>query len=246
MKMNNPWELRIDDTRKIDSLYTFLIFCEDMTSECEYFKYFETDKIKINIFQNQKRNIENVIKAITHCKNNNIIDLENNVVDGFEIWCVYDRDQFIADPCFEENKTKFNIASTTAESHRINIAWSNDAFELWIILHLTELIDIENFKNRDNYYSFLEDYFKKIENKSDRLQKVLAHNTFSYKKDLKKRNNFIDIVRKEIIPKTNIAIERSKKLEQTHRGKSDLTDWCPCTLVHNLVERLLEVGQKKI
>ena len=244
--MNNPWELRSDDTRESDNLHTFLIFCEDETSECEYFRFFETEKIKINIFPNRKNTIENVVKAISYCKQNGIIREDNDVVDGFEVWCVYDRDLFVGDSRFEENKVRFNIASKAAESHKINVAWSNDAFELWIILHLTDLDDINNYKHRDIYYSYLDNYFKDKEDKSNRLQKILAHGTFSYKKDLKSKKNFTEIVRNEIIPHTYVAIERSKRIELIHKGKSDLTEWCPCTLVHNLVERLLDKGQKRI
>lgn len=244
--MNNPWELKTDDSRKVDNLQTFLIFCEDETSEYEYFKFFETEVIKINVFPNQKNSIENVIKAITYCKINNIIDAENNVIEGFEIWCVYDRDIFINDPNFAETKMKFNIASLTAELHKINLAWSNDSFELWILLHLAEIVELENFMHRDDYYRFLEEYFIKKENKSERLKAVLSHSTFSYKKDMKKRRNFIEVVRNEIIPNTFIAIDRSKNLLKSHEEKADLSDWCPCTLVHNLVERLISVGGKEI
>lgn len=245
--MNNPWELKTSNIREIDNLHTFLIFCEDQTSEYEYFKFFETEKIKINIFQNQKNSIENVIKAITYCKNNGIIDCDNNVIEGFEIWCVYDRDKFVEDPNFEETKTKFNIASLTAELHKINLAWSNDSFELWVLLHLQEIVDdIDNYLHRDNYYDFLEDYFKNKENKNERLELILSHSTFSYKRDMKKRRNFIEVVRNEILPFTNVAIERSKLLVSIHSEKEDLTNWCPCTLIHNLVERLLITGCKDI
>jgi hypothetical protein len=246
VKMNNPWELKINDTREIDNLYTFLIFCEDETSEYEYFKFFETDKIKINIFQNQKNSIENVIKAITYCNNNGIIDCNNNVIEGFEIWCVYDRDTFIDDPNFEETKTKFNIASSTADLHKINLAWSNDSFELWVLLHLKEITDLNDYLHRDNYYEFLENYFKNKENKNERLELILSHSTFTYKRDMKKRKNFIEVVRNEILPYTEIAIERSKNLASIHSHKEDLTNWCPCTLVHNLVERLLNTGRKEL
>lgn len=246
MKMNNPWELKTNDFREIDNLETFLIFCEDETSEYEYFKFFETEKIKINIFRNQKNSIENVIKAITYCKINNIIDNENNVIEGFEIWCVYDRDKFLEDPHFEETKTKFNIASTTAEQHKINLAWSNDSFELWIILHFTSIEDVNKFTHREEYYTFLDAYFIAKENKSERLQKILSYPSFSYKKDMKKRKNFNEVVRSEIIPLTHLAIERSLNLLARHSTKPDITDWCPCTLVHNLVERLLAVGEKEI
>lgn len=43
------------------------------------------------------------------------------------VWVVFDRDSFSA--------SKFNSAITKADSHDIQCAWSNEAFELWYLLH---------------------------------------------------------------------------------------------------------------
>jgi hypothetical protein len=48
MEKNKPWEIKVDDTRELNNLYTFIIFCEDEVSEYIYFKWFETSLIKIN------------------------------------------------------------------------------------------------------------------------------------------------------------------------------------------------------
>ena len=85
--MNKPWDIKSDDIRKVDSLPTFIIFCEDKVSEPIYFKHFETEKIKVNTIAAQKSKIKNVIKTICYCKENNIFEEEN-----IHIWCVFDRD----------------------------------------------------------------------------------------------------------------------------------------------------------
>jgi hypothetical protein len=79
------------------------------------------------------------------------------------------------------------------------------------------------------------------------LAKALSHGSFSYKRDCKSDNNFRNIVRSSIVRNTAIAIKRSRELEtyfenfdNSHHDKS------PCTLVHHLVEELLEYGKKQI
>jgi hypothetical protein len=245
--MNKPWDIKNDDSRSLDSIYTFLIFCEDETSEFEYLNWFETNLIKINVVPRQNSMTKNVIKAITHCSNAGIIDEDKNVVDGYEVWCVYDRDRYVANEL--EASTEFNIAHQVAESHKINLAWSNDSFELWILLHLCDVdLSDDSFKKREKYYIDLTEYFRNHSDPNERLQKILSHGTYSYKKDMKHRKNFNDVVRQEILPYTNIAIERAEYLVDyfKNQGETDLDKWTPCTLMHLLVKRLLEVGQKEI
>lgn len=244
--MDRPWDLKIEDNRLVDNIYTFLIFCEDETSEVEYFRWFETDAIKINIIPKQKSMITNVIKAITHCKTNGIIDENNEVVDGYEVWCVYDRDKDPDNSVLLESNNNFNIAHFVAEQHKINLAWSNDAFELWVVLHLMDVnVTDDEYKLRSKYYEVLDDYFKNHFNPNDRLTQILVHPSFSYKKDLKHRKNFIEVVREEILPQTKIAIQRAESmLLHNQNQSSNIEEWSPCTLVHLLVIRLLEKGEK--
>ena len=247
MIMNKPWDLKKSDERVIDNVYSFLIFCEDETSEVEYLTWFETNLIKINVVPKQRSMTTNVIKAITHCKTHGIIDEFNGVVDGYEVWCVYDRDKYEINQL--EDNTAFDIAHQVAELHKINLAWSNDSFELWILLHLFE-VDFTNreYFKREKYYDILTDYFKNHLNPNERLVKVLSHHTYNYKKDLKRRKNFIEIVLKEILPNTNIAIDRAKKLLDVFQqsGNTTYNSWIPCTLMHLLVIRLLTEGTKPI
>lgn len=246
--MDKPWEFKTDEERSVDNIYTFLIFCEDETSEVEYFRWYETDAIKINIFPKQKSMITNVVKAISHCKDCSIIDENNDVVDGYEVWCVYDSDknENAKDKFFLEDNQTFNIAHTVAESHKINLAWSNDAFELWIILHIMNIDNSdESYKSRKEYYKLLDNYFINHQNPNERLVRILEHKTFSYKKDLKHRKNFIEIVREGILPNTMTAIERAQDILEFYKTKNLPYDqWSPCTLVHLLVLRLLEKGGK--
>lgn len=249
--MSNAWDLKADDKRTSDSLYTFVIFCEDEISEYHYFKWFETPLIKVNVIRKQKSMLTNIKKAITYCTENGILVYKNNSykleLDGIEIWCVYDRDTEKNPHEIAENDNEFNLSISLAEQSDINVAWSNDAFELWISLHLMEINPaIEDTQSRNYYYEMLTEYFKNKPNPNNDLTKALAHASFSYKKDLKSKDNFINIVRSEILPNTTIAINRSTELHEIHKDKTNYYEKRPCTLIHKLVINLLDKGKQQI
>lgn len=249
--MNSAWDLKTDDSRTFDSLYTFIIFCEDDVSEYHYFKWFETPSIKINIIRKQKSMLTNVKKAITYCTEHGILVFKENKhileISGIEIWCVFDRDIESNPNEIIEKNNEFNLSISLAEQNDINVAWSNDAFELWILLHLLDVNPLlEDAKSRTYYYGCLTEYFKNHPNPNLDLAKALSHATFSYKRDLKSKTNFVSIVRNEIVPKTQIALERSIRLFEINKSKANHYDKRPCTSVHNLVISLLEKGGKEI
>lgn len=247
--MSEPWDIRTTDERASDTLPTFIIFCEDETSEPIYFKYFETEKIKVNPIPKQDSKIKNVLKAICHCKEKQLFDrVDGEDVIGDEnlhVWCVFDRDMEDTIDKISEGNIAFDESIKMAQNKGFKVAWSNDAFELWVLLHFIEINPLDAvYKNRINYYIALTDIFKKIENPNMDLIKALSHAGFNYKQDMKHANNFRNIVRAEIVKHTNIAISRANLLEE-HFNKQTLDDHekTPCTLVHHLVLELLEYGK---
>jgi hypothetical protein len=250
--MSNPWEIKQSDERIADSLPTFIIFCEDEVCEPIYFKFFETSKIKVNPIRNQKSMMDNVVNAICHCQENDLLEKTKDKLcvcrDGNQVWCVFDRD-------FEETEQKqirgnvlFDESIKTAESNGIRLAWSNDAFELWILLHF-EAIDFSDPENkkRQKYYDRLTDIFRNLTNPNADLLKVLRYAGYNYKENLKSENNFRNIVRTEIVKNTKIAIERAKDLESKYAQLSISNhEKSPFTLVHYLVEELIKYGGKEI
>lgn len=251
MEKNKPWEIKVDDTRELNNLYTFIIFCEDEVSEYIYFKWFETSLIKINIINKQKSMMSNVVKAINYYQNNQFLIQEDGKYmiesEGIEVWCVYDRDLETDANLIQEKNIEFNLSISTASDTGINVAWSNDAFELWILLHFLEVNPLNILtKERKYYYDQLTEIFKNLPNPNIDLQKALIHASFNYKKDLKQKNNFKDIVRPIILPKTNIAIQRAKALFEYHIQEQNYYNKKPCTLVYKLIERIIEKGGKEI
>ncbi len=249
--MSNPWDLKTDDSRSSDDLYTFIIFCEDEVSEYFYFKWFETSLIKINVINKQKSMLSNVTKAITYCHSNEILSFKEGKYflesEGIEIWCVFDRDKESNPVLIEEKNNEFNLSIKTAHDNQMKVAWSNDAFELWILLHLMEINhDEAESSKRFYYYDQLTNHYKNHPNPNTDLMKALTHPSFNYKKDMKHRDNFNNIVRSEILPFTNIAIERAKKLNDKHKDKVNYYEKHPCTLVYELVESLMLKGKKEL
>lgn len=248
----NPWEYKQNDKRDPNSLPTFIIFCEDEVSEPIYFKYFETARIKVNPVKNQKSKIENILKAITHCVGKGLMIYENDlpklIAKDTHIWCVYDRDlESIDNKKLDENNVSFNAAIETAKSCGINVAWSNDSFELWVLLHFEDVDPSkEENKFRKTYYSKLTNIFKSIQNPNPDLAKALAYVNFNYKESLKSESNFRNIVRVQMINDTKTAIDRAKKLEKHFTSSSPSNEKTPCTMVHYLVEELIRTGGKNI
>lgn len=250
--MINPWDIKPTDERTADTLPTFIIFCEDEICEPIYFKFFETSKIKVNPIKNQKNMMTNVLNAICHCKENNLFEETEEKLcvcrDGNQVWCVFDRDKEETEAKRLRGNVEFDESIKTACSNGIKLAWSNDAFELWILLHFEEINGSnEEFKDRTKYYERLTEIFKNIPSPNDDLKKVLQFAGYSYKNSLKSENNFRNIVRSEIINKTYQAIARAKELEQYYL-ESDLSEHKkePYTRVHHLVEELIRLGEKEL
>lgn len=250
--MNSPWELKTDDIRTSNKLFTFNIFCEGQNSEPIYFKWFETPSIKVITHGDQKSMCKNINKTLTKCLEDGILRKSEAGIyelyeEGMEIWCAFDRDKGANGISVEEGDVDFNSAMTIAQNSPINIAWSNDSFDLWILLHIQDVVEsIEQAKDRKYYFEKLTEHFKNHSNPNELLQKTLSHSTFSYEKDLKQEKKIKQIVLPEITSKTLTAVERAKVLFTMHEKENDFAKKTPCTTVFRLVERLLEVGKKQL
>ena len=113
--------------RKDKSRRWFLIVCEGEKTEPNYFRSFPVDTkvIKLDI-RGEGRNTNSLVEKAIELKNG----LESDETDRF--WCVFDRDKNPKNPNDSQN---FNSAITLARNNGIDVAYSNDAFELWYLLH---------------------------------------------------------------------------------------------------------------
>lgn len=176
----------------------FLIVCEGEKTEPNYFKGFKIPKDSIVKVCGEGFN---TLSLVTEA-----IRLRDQAVEFNEpydqVWCVFDRDSFSAQI--------FNDAIQLARKNKILIAYSNEAFELWYVLHFNYL---DTGITRKAYCDLLtRELKKKYEKNSENIYSEIRH-------------------------LQNEAIQRAKRLYEQypiHHPEKDK----PSTTVHLLVEEL--------
>ncbi len=238
--MKEPWEIKEDDKRDANSKSTFIIFCEDGAVEPAYFELFKRKNVQVSTLGNTKQHHAQVDIATEYFRKNDLIEVTSEgkevlkLDDGAQVWCVFDRDK-------EENDQKdtaFNDSITNANSKGINTAWSNDDFELWVLLHFEEVNPEDpEYKNRRKYYSRLTEILRTLYP----TEPILQNDKFDYYNTMKSKNRFIQITYQKMKGKLDEAIERAVKLEDFHSKVIKPPHLqCPCTKVHHLIKELVK------
>jgi len=247
--METPWKIKVSDSRTSDSLPTFIIFCEDGEVEPEYFLCFGTDKIKISPIRNCGKQHSQIDSATDYCRENDLLEMQGDVEvlkldDGAQVWCVFDRDKEEGD----RRDTAFSDSINMAELKGFRTAWSNDDFELWILLHFEDIDPADPVNRfRQKYYDRLTEILKGSTPKSEEERKITSYPTFNYYNAMKSKKRFLSITLQHMKGKTRDAIKRSKELEAYHTNPpKPHHEKCPCTKVHYLVEELLRLGGQMI
>jgi len=109
---------RTVDTRGI--LPSFLIICEGKKTEPNYFQAFRIPDLSVEELDVIGLG-DNTLSLVERAKE--IKDKRNYNY----VWCVFDRDSFPSG--------QFNAAITSAYNNEMHVAYSNEAFELWYLLH---------------------------------------------------------------------------------------------------------------
>jgi len=125
---------------------------------------------------------------------------------------VFDRDSFP-----EEH---FNNAIFKGQANGVQCAWTNEAFELWYLLHFQFF---HNGMSRDHYAESLE-----------REQSKIMGEPYTYQK-----NSLEMFTLLKQYGSVEQAISRAKRLEDVFAGQTDYANHNPCTKVHELIEKLL-------
>jgi hypothetical protein len=169
-----------------------LIICEGEKTEPEYFKSFRITTREVEIVGLGK-DPKTIVEYANQRKKDGDYD---------QVWCVFDKDDM--------KKGRFDTAMKKANAHDIKIAYSNEAFELWYLLHF-EYLDSAITRKQ---------YIKK-------LDKLLG---------VKYRKNDPDMYEK-LLDKQDQAIKRSKKLLKQYPDNNPFKN-NPSTTVHQLVSVL--------
>ncbi len=141
----------------------FLIVCEGEKTEPNYFKGFRVPMdVVVDIHPGAGMHSAAVRAAILR---------KNEADDDYDqIWCVFDRDDN------GRNSKSFNDALELAKANNISIAYTNDAFELWYLLHFNyhdtaihrhDYIKKLHFLIDGGYKKNDSAMFKKLEDKMD-------------------------------------------------------------------------------
>ncbi|WP_316757751.1 RloB family protein [Pedobacter aquatilis] len=234
-----PWEIKSDDSREANSKKLFIIFCEDGAVEPAYFELFQRDDLQISAFGNTKQHHAQVDYATEYFRKNDLIEIDENgkeilkIDEGAQVWCVFDRDREPND----QKDTAFNDSIATANNKGIKTAWSNDDFELWVLLHFEDVNPEDaGYLNRQKYYERLTTILK------ERLpeENMFKNPQFDYYSAMKSKNRFLRYTYQLMKENIDQAIERAEKLEGFHSSTpKPLHLHCPCTKVHHLVKELL-------
>jgi len=134
-RRQKPWQKTQRAPRRFDTrepLTKVLIVTEGLT-EANYFENYKTSDNLI-IIKNEGDNKRSLVEKAIEEKARVIRDEGFNEGDHF--WVVMDRDTQKLD---KNDKGNFSAALQLARNNKISVAWSNDAFELWLILHFQDL-----------------------------------------------------------------------------------------------------------
>ena len=182
-----PFEVREQRSR-------FLIVCEGMKTEPQYFESF---RLSVHV-ESVGRGALEVVDTAIRLRDEG--DYRHPLLDY--VWCVFDRDDVPADD--------FNTAIALARKEGLGAAYSNEAFELWYLLH---------FHYVDTGISRL-DYIAK-------LSLLLGH---PYRKNS-------PAIGRELEKRQPTAIANARRLLAQYDPPNPAVD-NPSTTVHLLVEEL--------
>lgn len=182
-----------------------LIVCEDSKSSRYYFEFFPIDKQRIEISvlgtgMNTDSLVEEALSKIEKAAKSR--------QRYSDVWCVFDRDNFPL--------ANYDRAFQLAKNNKIKVAWANEAFELWYLLH----------------YCYLDAGISRVD-----YSKKLREKGLDYDKADKK-------IYEKVKPLQESAIKNAAKLEKhwNDSGKVHPERENPFTNVHKLVEYLNELA----
>lgn len=209
-----------------------IIACEDSISSPTYFqkiidKLIEDKRITQDSFVIVKHKYTNPTGVLEDLKSYS--DENNKKYTDFEHkWIVIDRDRQRTNGGGHTTED-FNNALKDAKSKRndlnIEVAYSNDSFELWYLLH---------FNYRDTAI-LRDEIIKKV---IEELKKVEPHKFAKLDRDNIKEENYTKMIFDTLLERQETAINNAKKLLDTYNTSHNPEKDNPSTKVYILVEIL--------
>lgn len=192
-----------------EKLVRFLIVCEGEKTEPHYFEALIKNcisTIREVIIEGEGRATVALVDRAKAIKQ----ELERKNAMAFDrVWLVFDKDNF----------DDFNEAIRKAKKLGFQCVWSNEAFELWYLLHFAYL---DTGIGRNAYVEKLQGFFREKMGDTD----------FEYKKG---NPNIYRLLQKH--GSEDLAISHANKLRASYEG-TDYANHKPCTMVDKLVKEL--------
>lgn len=194
------------------------IYCEGKNTEPDYFNFFrvKTARIRsVGVGDNTVSLVEKAIEAIKKESFDPTLDQK---------WCVFDKDDFAGD--------MFDNAIRMADKAGFGVAWSNQSFEYWFLLHF----------NDHQGGTLHRDMLK------DKINLNISDEKAHYNSDGSKHVSeqfFNELTGKDPgagNSRQELAIKRATRL---HKMKSDMppSGTESCTTVYKLVEVLIKYSE---
>lgn len=199
----------------------YLIVCKGEATEPNYFEGLKQD-LPRGVLTAYQIDIEgtgyNTLSLINESLRLKNFYEKNNTRPVDRLWIVFDKDSFTA------NDFNNTINRCRLSNPAIGCAWSNEAFELWYLMHFhyyQNAMDREQYKNliEQNLKPFLGDTYRY--KKNDEMMYSLLNEHGSVEK----------------------AIHNAKRLSEKYHGREDYAEHNPCTMVWSLVEELMELKE---
>jgi len=163
--MSKPWDRERENVRREETRLIrdrILIVCEGEKTEPNYFRKFpvQIDLVELNVTGIGANTLSLVKETIRYRD-----EAVRKRKPYNQVWCVFDRDEFPA--------ANFKEAFRLANAQGVRVAYSNQCFELWYMLHfcfndaalhrhaygkkLTEFMGRKYLKNDEKMYNDLKD-----------------------------------------------------------------------------------------
>lgn len=225
-KKEKKRQMQQENAKKPLAVGRILIVCEGEKTEPLYFNWWKRQlenikriarsrtigEIEITIpddeieVKGEGRNTKSLVQKAIELKNR-----PDNIVDYTQIWCVFDRDSF--------KPEQYNAAIEACKGD-IKAAYTNEAFELWYLLHFDYVntgVSREQYKEKLTTCLYGKKSKQKYKKKDPEIyKKLLAHPKADQQR----------------------AIQHAKELSKHYEGQKNYADHNPSTTVHKLVEML--------
>ncbi|WP_370476130.1 RloB family protein [Tamlana flava] len=189
---------------------TILIVCEGQNTEPSYFNQFRLSSATVKPVGEGYNTITLVNRAIQLA----------NEKSYEQVWCVFDKDDF--------SDNDFNNAIAIAQANNFGIAYSNQAFEYWLILHFND--HQGGGMHRDDYNDKINELIKPFKVLYDGKKSKLIDEDFFELLD--------DFDEKTDEKRVDLAIRRAERNYNQHNHSNPSKEESTTT-VFKLVQELL-------